>query len=370
MLLTDDNLQQHVSLEVTPLGMENQKGASNSSLQDDASSQEEESLDLYHEIWGSEVLLFDVDGQKIIQTQHLADSKVSHFSDTLWEAGIWMHRWLKVKSRFPPGYFEGKRILELGSGTGLVGLTAALLGADVIMTDLREALPLLVRNIDATFASLEQDGIGNGSGVAGCSDGKHGGGGFGGGFSDGCCGNSSNIDNNGEARISGKWRGTVRCRRPQVMELRWGEPLPASIVDITFDFVLGADIAYTESLFGILHRTLSLVCAPGAATVCLLAMFGRPALAHLRFVEMLRRGGAETGQSAVVESVLREGDDHGGGSVGGGGGDGGNGGGDHGRFEVEELDSNFDASCSLGRVYIYLSRRLATDADAGGCSSI
>lgn len=32
---------------------------------------------------------------------------------------------------FPPGWLKGRRVLEIGAGTGLVGLTLALLGAQV-----------------------------------------------------------------------------------------------------------------------------------------------------------------------------------------------------------------------------------------------
>ncbi|XP_051117173.1 uncharacterized protein LOC127241933 [Andrographis paniculata] len=47
------------------------------------------------------------------------------------------------------------RLLELGSGTGLVGIAAAaLLGADVTVTDLAHVLPNLQFNINANAASL------------------------------------------------------------------------------------------------------------------------------------------------------------------------------------------------------------------------
>lgn len=45
---------------------------------------------------------------------------------------------------------EGRAVIELGSGTGFVGLSLAKLGASrVLLTDLPQRLPLLRRNIDA-----------------------------------------------------------------------------------------------------------------------------------------------------------------------------------------------------------------------------
>merc|ERR1719261_2381890 len=43
----------------------------------------------------------------------------------------------------------GKRVLELGAGTGVAGLAAARQGADVVVTDLPEMMPLLSANIRA-----------------------------------------------------------------------------------------------------------------------------------------------------------------------------------------------------------------------------
>lgn len=53
---------------------------------------------------------------------------------------------------------ENKTVLELGSGCGLVGIAAMILGAkEVVMTDLQYALPLMAEN-----AERNEQSIGNG----------------------------------------------------------------------------------------------------------------------------------------------------------------------------------------------------------------
>ena len=49
----------------------------------------------------------------------------------------------------------GQRVIEIGAGVGLAGLTAAQLGAQVVLTDLPDVLPGLHCNIEVRF-SLSQ----------------------------------------------------------------------------------------------------------------------------------------------------------------------------------------------------------------------
>ncbi|KAA0712053.1 Protein N-lysine methyltransferase METTL21A [Triplophysa tibetana] len=95
---------------------------------------------------------------------------------------------------------KGKRAIELGAGTGLVGIVAALLGAKVTITDRKPALEFLAANVQENIPPNQQPSA-------------------------------------------------------QVSELTWGENLdlypPGS-----YELVLGADIVYLEETFPALLKTL------------------------------------------------------------------------------------------------------------------
>lgn len=72
---------------------------------------------------------------------------------TVWDGGVLLAEYIK---KYPAETILGKNVLELGSGTGLVGLTAAALGAKYVeLTDLPEAMPLLTQNIKANQSLWE-----------------------------------------------------------------------------------------------------------------------------------------------------------------------------------------------------------------------
>ncbi|XP_011917136.1 PREDICTED: protein-lysine methyltransferase METTL21D isoform X3 [Cercocebus atys] len=68
----------------------------------------------------------------------------------VWDAAIVLSKYLETPEFSGDGAHALSRrsVLELGSGTGAVGLMAATLGADVVVTDLEELQDLLKMNIN------------------------------------------------------------------------------------------------------------------------------------------------------------------------------------------------------------------------------
>ncbi|TDG96291.1 hypothetical protein EPR50_G00238830 [Perca flavescens] len=127
----------------------------------------------------------------------------------VWDAAVVMCMYLEMGKV----ELKGKGVIELGAGTGLVGIVAALLGAKVTITDREPALDFLSANVEANVPPDSQGSV-------------------------------------------------------VVSELTWGEGLeryPAG----GFDLVLGADIVYLEDTFVPLLQTLEHLCSE--STVVLLA---------------------------------------------------------------------------------------------------
>lgn len=93
---------------------------------------------------------------------------------------------------------KGKNIIELGSGTGLVGIVCSKIGANVTLTDMKESLPLLQENVELNFKTVGQV--------------------------------------------------------PVVQELKWGQYKEYS--PCQYDYIIGADIVYIEDTFDDLLDTI------------------------------------------------------------------------------------------------------------------
>ncbi|EER16953.1 Protein C14orf138, putative [Perkinsus marinus ATCC 50983] len=73
------------------------------------------------------------------------DQQDADTADSVWDSSVVLAKLLEHS----PHLVRGKRVLELGSGTGLGGISAALCGAqEVTLTDLPYAMPLLRESID------------------------------------------------------------------------------------------------------------------------------------------------------------------------------------------------------------------------------
>ena len=114
----------------------------------------------------------------------------------VWEAAIVLARYLEQLGQ----RLKGKKVIELGAGTGLAGMVAALLGATVTVTDRKMALNVTKTNAEKNFGDLDkQDSL-------------------------------------------------------KVVELDWGQDVLS--FPTPYDYIIGADIVYIEDTFGDLLKTL------------------------------------------------------------------------------------------------------------------
>ncbi|KAM6348702.1 LOW QUALITY PROTEIN: protein N-lysine methyltransferase METTL21A [Alca torda] len=142
----------------------------------------------------------------------------------VWDAAVVLCAYLEIG-----GIDLSRSVIELGAGTGLLGIVATLLGAHVTITDRAAALEFLESNVQANLPS-------------------------------------------------------ELCPRAVVKELTWGKDLD-NFPPGAFDFILGADIVYLEETFAELLQTLDHLCSE--QTVILLSCRIRYERDH-KFLKMLR----------------------------------------------------------------------------------
>lgn len=74
----------------------------------------------------------------------------------VWKCAAAMGHHLCDRRYFPRGYWNGKRCLEIGAGTGILGLAAARLGAVVTITDYGELSDLIAHNVKRNLTPEQQ----------------------------------------------------------------------------------------------------------------------------------------------------------------------------------------------------------------------
>ncbi|GCB70120.1 hypothetical protein scyTo_0008505 [Scyliorhinus torazame] len=117
------------------------------------------------------------------------------YSSYVWDSAIFLCKYFEKENI----NFTGKKVIELGSGTGMVGILAALLGGDVTLTDKPKVRTQLENNVGINIPSV-------------CS------------------------------------------HRIRFRPLIWGEDLDN--FSPIYDFVLGTDIVYSSAAYPALVKTL------------------------------------------------------------------------------------------------------------------
>lgn len=64
----------------------------------------------------------------------------------VWDAALVLAKYLERHQRRLK--LDGAKVVELGAGTGVVGIAASVLGANVTITDLQRVVPLMKKNIE------------------------------------------------------------------------------------------------------------------------------------------------------------------------------------------------------------------------------
>ncbi|XP_028391164.1 protein N-lysine methyltransferase METTL21A-like [Dendronephthya gigantea] len=143
--------------------------------------------------------IFQTDSREFTFAGHTVnisqDWETNGVAAVVWDAALVLVKYLETMVDL-----TGKRVIELGAGTGLVGIVAGYLGAQVTITDRRMALDLAHDNVKRNIKNL----------------------------------NSSSVD---------------------VRELEWGQDV--SPFKPPFDYILGADIVYIEDTFPQLLQTIT-----------------------------------------------------------------------------------------------------------------
>ena len=89
------------------------------------------------------------------ETLEIYQATIGDVGHVVWDAAIALCKFFDTKYFASNFSLAGKRIIELGAGTGVVGLAAALHGAHATITDLPALMELMQKNIDHNASVLK-----------------------------------------------------------------------------------------------------------------------------------------------------------------------------------------------------------------------
>jgi predicted nicotinamide N-methyase len=94
-------------------------------------------------------------GRKFEITQEFGSAQSRSTGSAVWEGDVVLTKYMEKE--MPKGYWKGKRVLELGAGTGFASFVAALLGSSCVITDGdARVLELAKANAQANLTPDEQ----------------------------------------------------------------------------------------------------------------------------------------------------------------------------------------------------------------------
>ncbi|XP_020973423.1 protein N-lysine methyltransferase METTL21A [Arachis ipaensis] len=190
------------------------------------------------------------------ELQFTQDPNSKHLGTTVWDSSLVFAKFLERncrKGRFSPAKLKGKRVIELGAGCGVSGFGMALLGCDVIVTDQKEVLPLLQRNVERNISRVMQ----------------------------------KNPDLNGDNSLQANIFFLESFGSIKVAELQWGDESHIKAVDPPFDYIIGTDVVYVEHLLEPLLQTI--LALSGPRTTILLGHEIRSTCVHEKMLEMWKQ---------------------------------------------------------------------------------
>lgn len=144
-------------------------------------------------------------------------------------------------------------ILELGSGCGLLGIVMAELCQDLLLTDQKPVLPLLVKNLRKNLDKkyFDQDLLNGGSGNGTTTSTS----------SSSAASAARRKKDRSHASTTTMGATDVRPCHIQVQELVWGQDLDQDLKrGMGVDFVVATDVVYNESIVPKLVQTLQELC--------------------------------------------------------------------------------------------------------------
>ncbi|XP_026330188.1 protein-lysine methyltransferase METTL21D-like [Hyposmocoma kahamanoa] len=100
----------------------------------------------------------EIDIEVCLKTLKIYQKLEGDVNCVVWDASLVLAKYLETMCQHRADFLSGLKVLELGSGLGVVGLTAATLGAQVTLSDLPETLPLLRLNINENKTKISSMG--------------------------------------------------------------------------------------------------------------------------------------------------------------------------------------------------------------------